>query len=166
MLRREPLFYCTLLFPLLFLLAGCARPFPQEMLDKVDRTISFPDLMRDPDKYRDAWVMFAGVIIASRNTQDGTYVEVLQKPMDSEGSPLQTDSTGGRFIVRSDRFLDTAVFHKGRLITVIAQVVGKKVQQLDEIQYQYPLLLLMDLHLWAPSSGPRFFFGLGVSGRM
>lgn len=160
---------CRLFFTLALLisLAGCApHPFSQEMLDKVDRTISFPELLKDPERYKDAWVMFAGMIIVSRNTQEGSYIEVLQKPMDSDGRPLQTDATGGRFIVRSDTFLDAAVYHKGRLITVIAQVIGKKEQPLDEIQYQYPLLVAKTLHLWEPSPGPRFFFGLGVSHRM
>jgi len=160
-------FFLALLLPALFSPAGCApRPFPQELLDKINRTITFPELLKDPEKYKDAWVIFAGMIIVSRNTAEGTFIEVLQKPMDSDNRPLQTDATGGRFIVRSNAFLDTAVYRKGRLITVIAQVAGKKEQQLDEIQYRYPLLAVRDLYLWSPSPGPRFFFGLGVSHRM
>jgi outer membrane lipoprotein len=167
MMRGNLRFFFLLFLPALVSLAGCApRPFPQELLNKIDRTITFPELLKDPEKYKDAWVMFAGMIIVSRNTKDGTSIEVLQKPMNSDNSPLQTDETGGRFIVQSDAFLDTAVYHRGRLITVIAQVAGKKELQLDEIQYQYPLLVLKDLHLWTPSPGPRFFFGLGVSHRM
>jgi hypothetical protein len=33
---------------------------------------------------------------------------------------------------------------------------------LDETMYQYPLLAAKALHLWKPSSGPHFFFGVGV----
>jgi len=166
MMRGKLFFFFALLLPALFSFVGCARPFPQELMDKVDKTVSFTELRKDPERYKGAWVMFAGIIVSSRNLQDGTYIEVLQKPMDSDGSPLQTDATGGRFLVRSDTYLDTAVYHRGRLITVIGLVAGKKEQQLDEIQYQYPLLVLKDQHLWEPSSGPRFFFGLGISGRM
>jgi starvation-inducible outer membrane lipoprotein len=46
------------------------------------------------------WVMLAGIIVASRIEKDGsTYLEIVQKPADSEGEPLQTDeaAAAGRF---------------------------------------------------------------------
>lgn len=143
--------------------AGCAPPFPKETLDKVNRGISFLELKRDPEKFKGAWLMLGGMIVATKNAKDGTLIEVLQKPLDTNGRPLETDMTEGRFLVQSDAFLDSAVYHQGRLITVIAEVIGRKELPLDEIIYPYPLLILKDLHLWGPSTGPRIFFGVGVS---
>ena len=150
----------------LLLLGGCAPVFPKEALDRVDRRVTFKELQKDPEKFLGTWVMIAGVIISTKTTKDGSSLEILQKPMDRDGEPLDTDETEGRFIAQTDQFLDETVYHKGRLITVIGAVAGKKKMPIDEILYQYPLLTAKALHLWRPSSGPRFFFGIGVSGRI
>ncbi|OGW26830.1 MAG: hypothetical protein A2X56_10640 [Nitrospirae bacterium GWC2_57_13] len=151
---------CTIL---LALLAGCASPFPKEMLAKVDKKILFTDLLKDPGRYQGAWVMLAGMIVETRNTREGAAIEVLQKPQDSRGRPLQTDDSDGRFIILSSEYLDAAVYHKGRLITVVGEVTGQRIQPLGEIEYRYPLLRASSMHLWEPySTGPRFQFGIGV----
>jgi len=144
-------------------LAGCAPPFAKETLGRVDRSITFRELQRDPDMYKGRWVMLAGVIIETRNTTQGASIEVLQRPMDRQGRPYETDNTEGRFIITTDRFLDAAVFHRGRRITVIAEIGGRKVLPLGESEYQYPVVIPKELHLWEPSSGPQFIFGVGVS---
>lgn len=141
---------------------GCAPPFSQAGLDKVDRTVTFTELRSDPDRYKGKWVMLAGVIVAARNTQEGTFIEVLQRPTDRGGQPLDTDDTEGRFIISSAKFLDAAVYHGGRQVTVIGEVAGLKVQPLGEIEYRYPVVNLKELQLWEPSAGPRFSIGVGV----
>jgi outer membrane lipoprotein len=146
--------------------AGCAPPFPKETLNKVNRNVSFQELKKEPEKFKGIWVMLGGMIVASRNTKEGMLMEILQKPLNTDGMPLQTDSTEGRFLVQSDTFLDPAVYQEGRLITVVAEVIGRKELPLDDIMYTYPLLILKDMHLWDPSQGPRFFFGVGVSHRL
>jgi outer membrane lipoprotein len=153
----------TLLLIAVLGVAGCASPFAKETLERVDRSITFRELQRDPDAYKGRWVMLAGVIIETRNTKGGTSIEMLQKPMDRRGRPYETDATEGRFIIMTDRFLDDAVYHRGRRITVIAEVAGRKVLPLGEIEYQYPVVVPKELHLWEPSSGPQFFFSVGVS---
>jgi outer membrane lipoprotein len=163
--RCSPIIFVPCLVAL-FVTAGCAPPFPKETLDKVNRTISFQELKKEPEKFKGTLVMLGGMIVASKNTKEGTLIEILQKPLDAVGRPLQTDSTEGRFIVQSDTFLDSAVYHEGRLITVVAEVIGRKELPLDDIMYPYPLLLMKDPHLWDPSQGPRFFFGIGVSHRL
>jgi outer membrane lipoprotein len=149
-----------------FITAGCAPPFSKETLDTVNRNISFQELKKEPEKFKGTSVMLGGMIIGSKNTQEGALIEILQKPLDTDGRPLQTDSTEGRFLIRSDTFLDPAVYHEGRLITVVAEVIGRKELPLDDIMYAYPLLIVKDLHLWEPSQGPRFFFGIGVEHRL
>jgi outer membrane lipoprotein len=145
---------------------SCAPVFPREALDKVDTRITFAELRKNPEQFKGARVLLAGVIIAARNTREGTLIEVLQKPADSRGGPVETDDTEGRFILQSSQFLDAAVYRPGRRLSVIAEVLGRKELPLDEILYVYPLLVIRELHLWEPYSGPRFYFGVGVSGRI
>ncbi len=141
---------------------GCAPPFSQAALDRVDRTVSFKELREDPDHYRGTWVMLAGVVVETRNTPEGSFIEVLQKPMDRRSRPLETDETGGRFMIYSAKFLDAAVYHKGKRISVVGEVTGVKTQPLGEIQYQYPVVGAKELTTWEPSSGPHFVFGVGA----
>jgi outer membrane lipoprotein len=145
---------------------GCAPVFPKEVTDRIDRHVSFKDLQRDPEKFKGTWLMLGGVIVSSKNMKEGTLIEVLERPLARDGRPLETDRTLGRFLVDSDQFLDPAVYHRERLVTIVGVVTGKKTMPLDEIVYQYPLLSAKALHLWSPTSGPHFFFGIGVSGRM
>jgi outer membrane lipoprotein len=158
--RLVPLFAAAIM-----LFVGCTRPFPSEITDRVDRKISFSDLQKKPEIHKGKWVMFAGIIASSMIEQDGsTYLEIVQKPADSDGRPLQTDESSGRFIAVSKKFLDPAVYQGGRVITVVGVVVGDSVKPLGGMAYRYPLLAVEALHLWEPSYGPSssFSFGVGV----
>jgi outer membrane lipoprotein len=157
--------YAGTIIALLFAVFGavsCAPPFPKEVLEKVDRSISFRDLREDPEHYKGRWVMAGGAIIDVKNIKEGSFLEVLQRPLDGRGEPLRTDATEGRFLVFSEQFLDPAVYPRGRAITVVAEVAGKKVLPLGDIEYRYPLLNARAIHLWEPYTGPAFHFGIGV----
>ncbi len=156
--------FFILLAALLF--TACAPVFPREAMDRIDQHLSFRNLQSNPDQFKGTWAMLGGNIIAVNNTQDGTSIEVLQKPLDSDGRPLDTDYSEGRFLIHTVQYLDSAVFLPGRPITIIGEVSGYKIMQIDEISYRYPLLEEKLIHLWKPSAGPQLFFGIGVSGHM
>ncbi len=146
----------------LLLLASCGPPFPKELLAQVDRAVVFPDLQKEPDRYRGRLLLLGGVIVETKNLRDGTQIEVLQRPLDGRGRPEQTDATGGRFLILTDRFHDAAVFHRGREVTVVGEAAGLRTQPLGEVEYRYPLVRSRELHLWSPYAGPRFSIGVGV----
>lgn len=158
-MRLMPLFAAAMLLATW----GCTRPFPPRITAQVDKSISFSELSRNPEGYKGKWVMLAGVIVAATAEKDGsTYIEVVQKRADREGRPYRTDESGGRFIAVSKQFLDPAIYGRGRVISVVGEVIGESVRPLGEIPYRYPLLSVQALHLWEPSYGPRFSIGIGV----
>ncbi len=142
--------------------AGCAPPFSKALLDKTQKNVPFAALQKEPENYSGKLLMLGGTIVDTKNLKEGTQLEVLQRPLDGEGQPTQTDETGGRFLVVTSQFLDGAVYHRGRSVTIIGEVTGSKVQPLGELQYRYPVLTAKELHLWSPSSGPRFSIGVGM----
>lgn len=142
--------------------AGCAPPFSKTLLDKVEKNLSFSELNKAPESHAGKMMMVGGTIVDMKNLKEGSQMEVLQKPLDSEGQPALTDETGGRFLVVTQTYLDAAVFHRGRSVTIIGEIAGSKVQPLGEIEYRYPVLTAKELHLWSPSSGPRFSIGIGM----
>ena len=142
--------------------AGCAPPFSKTLLDRVEKNLTFSDLNKAPESHAGKIMMVGGTIVDTKNLKEGTQIEVLQRPLDDEGQPAQTDETGGRFLVVTSQFLDGAVYHRGRSVTIIGEVTGTKAQPLGEIEYRYPVLTAKELHLWSPYSGPRFSIGVGM----
>ena len=142
---------------------GCAPTFPSHITERVDARIKYADLMKDPETYKGKWVMLAGDIVTARAEKDGsTYLEILQRPAYSNGKPMDTDESGGRFIAVSREFLDPAVYGRGRVITIVGEVVGDSVKPLGAVAYRYPLLEVQALHLWDPYSSPRTNVSIGV----
>lgn len=141
---------------------GCAPPFPDELLRTVDRSLSLERVRSEPGRHRGALVMFGGMIVDVKNTAEGTYIEVLQQPLDHRGRPRRTDKTEGRFLALSAEFLDSAVYIAGRDVTVVGVVSGEKTLRLSDIDYRYPVVAIRDLRLWDPSPGPRVQFSIGV----
>jgi outer membrane lipoprotein len=143
---------------------GCAHLVSQEIRDTVDSDLSVEELFKNPDAFKGEIVILGGIIIDSRNTKEGTYIEVLQKPLNYRGIPRDTDISHGRFIVLSPGFVDTAVFSRGRAVTSAGEVIGKKVLPLDEIEYPYVLIKSRELHLTEQSYGMPVNVGIGIWG--
>jgi len=93
--------------------------------------------------------MLGGSIVQTSNLPKFTELEVLQKPLDSSDRPEDVDTSAGRFLIRCNRFLDSAVYAKGREVTVAGEVKGKESKPLDQINYTYPVIGCNEIHLWA-----------------
>lgn len=129
-------------------LSGCAPVISQHIRDQVLPALTFDEVLRDPERYRNQMVIWSGVIIKSENTKEGTLLEVLQKPADFRGRPIDIDKSYGRFLALYPEYLDTAIYSKGREVTIAGRVLEKRVLPLDEIEYAYPLVLIKEIHLW------------------
>lgn len=153
-----------LVIALILTVAGCAHLVSKEIRDSVDPALSIEELFRDPDAFKGQLVILGGIIINSKNTKEGTYIEVLQRPLNYRGIPKDSDVSLGRFMILSSGFIDTAVFSRGRAVTSAGEVIGKKVLPLDEIQYPYVLIKSRELHLTEQSYGMPVNVGIGVWG--
>jgi outer membrane lipoprotein len=153
-----------ILMGLVVLLAACTPAISKDSLKMADPTLTFPMLVKDPESYRGKNILVGGQILAT-NARDGeTWVEVLQKPLDWQHEPKDTDESYGRFLVRFSGFADPAIYSPGKKITFLGEVEGKKVQRLREMDYTYPVLIPREHHLWKPEAdgGSQFHFGIGV----
>jgi outer membrane lipoprotein len=128
--------------------AGCAHTISEGVRRQADTTVSFMQLRTDPEAYKGRMVILGGQILQTQNVQEGTLLEVLQKPLDASERPLLTDYTEGRFMVLCSTYLDAAVYAKGREITVAGHVLGTRTGPVGEVQYTYPLIDCLELHLW------------------
>jgi outer membrane lipoprotein len=132
----------------LVLLSGCVHAVSRDVLEEVDREITFSALFEDPLAYQGRVVLLGGVIVNTVNKEEGTLLEVYQTSLDREGRPRDTDRSEGRFLALYEGFLDSEIYKKGREVTIAGTVQGERVQPLGEIEYRYPYLLVKELHLW------------------
>ena len=91
---------------------------------------------------------WGGVILDSKNKDNGTCFEVLSRELDKYLRPELQDATLGRFIACAQGFHDPVIFTKGREITVTGQIQNIEVRKVDDFDYRYPVLKVDDLVLW------------------
>jgi outer membrane lipoprotein len=132
------------------------------MREHADKSLTPQILFKDPDAHKGSIVILGGIIISSRSTEEGTYIEVLQNPLDSRDRPKDTDVSDGRFIIFSESYLDPAIYSKGRAVTVAGEVLGKMIRPLDDIEYPYTLIRSKEIHIVEPGGKTPVFFSIGV----
>jgi outer membrane lipoprotein len=148
------------------LMWSCATPISEQALKQADPGITFSELVKNPEKFKGRVVVLGGQVVSTTVKESGTWVEVVQKPLDGKHEPKDTDDSMGRFLIEYADFKDPAIYAQGRKITVVAEVQGKRTLPLKEIQYTYPVLTPRETHLWKSRdmSEPRFHIGVGVGG--
>lgn len=133
---------------------GCAHHISDTMRREADRTLSFAQLRADPEAFRDHTVILGGEILRCDNMQEGTLLEILQKPLDGYEKPQLTDLTEGRFMARCADYLDPAVYKRGREITIAGRVLGARKGRIGEGEYTYPLISCLEVYLWPETVRP------------
>lgn len=126
--------------------------------------VAFEQLSRQTNAYKGEVVILGGYILETVNNPDTSIIEVLQTPLDSRDKPKTRDLSKGRFLIRSERFLDPEIYSQGRKLTVAGKVVGVQEQPLDKTTYRYPVIEALELHLWpaeepSVSPYPPYYYG-------
>lgn len=143
------------LFLGLAVMSGCAPVISRGILQQVDPTVTFQRVMKNPDAYQGKIVVWGGVIMSASNLKEGTLIEVLQKPLGFRKRPTEGDESDGRFLALYHGYLDTAIFAKGREVTVAGTILGERTKRLGEIDYHYPLMAIREIHLWKRYDEPQ-----------
>ena len=133
---------------LLLSIASCAPVISKQIREQVRPDITFAEVLNDPERYKGQMIILSGVIIEATNTNEGTLLQVLQRPTGFRGKPKDVDETGGRFLALDNRYLDVYVYAKGREVTIAGEVQGKRTLPLDKTEYTYPLIYVKELYLW------------------
>lgn len=160
-------------FLLSLLLAGCsASPISKPLRQAAEQQPAFSAIAVQPGAFKGRAVVLGGSVIQTTNQPKTTEIEVLQKPLSRyNDSPEDNDRSAGRFLVRCPGFLDSALYAKGRDITVAGPVEGAETRPLDQIQYTYPVIGCQQIHLWPAQPQAAYYYpaypygyGLGWGG--
>ena len=137
-------------------LMGACAPFSQDIMRRVDPTLTFTEIQKDPQRYLGKVVLWGGVIVETENRKDETLFKVMRTELDYEKRPVNRDRSTGRFIVRAAGFLDPAIYREGREITVAGEVAGKEVLPIGGIMYTYPVISAKEIRLWEKGVGAPY----------
>jgi outer membrane lipoprotein len=102
----------------------------------------------DVTAYSNQHVVWGGKILAIDVKQTFALVTVLAKPLDSDGEPIQTDQSDGRFLARLSGFRDPAVFASGRSLTVAGTLTTSETRKIGDYDYVYPVVNVTSYRLW------------------
>ncbi len=115
----------------------------------VDRTVSFRDVLTSPEFYKGRVLVLGGEVLKAKRLRDRTQVELLQLPLeDGEEPTFDRQQSQGRFLALQQEFLDPATLVEGTRVTIVGEVSGAKTDRLDDVEYQYPTLIVKHLHVW------------------
>lgn len=155
---------------------GCtssSMAIPETLQSQIDPGITFSQLFQRPESFQGKMVVLGGEVLSAKRLANGTRLEVLQLPLDDSQRPVvtRTDSQG-RFLAMEKAFLDPAMFPPNTRVTIVGEVKGTTAAKLDEMDYQYPTVVIKYLHVWEEpfaaqegNSGPWYsIFGGGSTG--
>ena len=120
---------------------------PDAIEPQVDQSVTFKQLKKSPDTYLGRVLTLGGEVLSAKLMKEGTRIEVLQLPLDSQGPVSERTASEGRFLAFQKEFLDPAKLPPGTRVTITGEVTGSQTQPLDETQYTYPTLDIKHLTL-------------------
>ncbi len=129
-------------------LASCAATISRQLQKQANTTVSFAELLREPNAYQGQMMILGGYILETNNEPGGSLITVLQAPLGFQHEPKSKDLSQGRFMVKTAEFLDPELYDKGRKVTVGGRVEGAETRPLDNDVYQYPVIGAEELYLW------------------
>jgi len=135
----------------LMLLCGCAHVMSEENLKLVDRSVGYAELRARPEAFAGRTVLVGGVVAGVVSSGDLAMLEVAQLELFKNEVPNEDSPSGGRFLAISSEMIDPVIYRPGKLVTIIGEVKGKQTQQLDGVDYTYPLISVKELRLFRPS---------------
>lgn len=156
----------AIVFGMLLMLAACAGGISKQARSQVTYTGAFSDVLGNPADFSGETVIWGGRVIEIQNQGGFTEIVALQLELDSRYRPTDSDKSQGRFLIRSDQFMDPVIYPAGTLITVVGHVQGAENRLIGEMSYQYPVIDMVEIQKYDPeqTSKPRLHIGIGVGG--
>jgi outer membrane lipoprotein len=154
-----------LLILFLLLLASCAHPISGGFRSQIDPDLSINQILQSPDNHVGKKVVLGGTIVQTRNLENVTEIEVVEKELDYSGYPSSSDQSLGRFMFRKQGYLEAEIYAKSRMVTGAGTVVGTKSGKIGEMEYEFPVIEIEEIKLWdAPDYRYRTYYGPYIPG--
>ena len=136
---------------------SCAYPISTELRKEVSKDVTFHMVLQSPTVYVGKIVLWGGEIIETVNVQGGSEITVLETPLAYNERPESARYSRGRFIAKSSKFFDPAIYKESKKITLAGEVIGQEIKPLGKTEYAYPVVMVKQLHLWKRVHYGRYY---------
>ena len=134
---------------LLALTASCASNVPALIGAVLPNNPALAQVRERPDEAIGKTVRWGGIIAKVDNHQTETWIEIVDKTLQWDGAPEDSDKSQGRFIARITGFVDPMIYEKGRRLTVYGELEQAVVHRIGDFTYLFPVVRVQESHLWA-----------------
>lgn len=130
------------------LLSGCVS-IPQNIQgnNSLLAAVSYQQINQNPVQFNGQQVRLGGKVLNVINAQNETSFEVAVLPLDDNARPLLGSAYQGRFIVKTNKFIDPLTL-KDHLVTVLGTVAGTTNGKVGQADYKYLTLNLLGYQVW------------------
>ncbi|NMP16586.1 Slp family lipoprotein [Thalassotalea sp. Y01] len=127
---------------------GCANIPDSLEVNDTTRLIPFADVRAMPQGYIGETARWGGIIASIDVKENGTVLEVVSMPLNSNMRPKTKNSSEGRFRVITEAFLDPVIYSEGRKITAVGVIGEGENDTIGEYAYLFPVLKSDRVYLW------------------
>lgn len=130
--------------------------FPPEVLEKIDRTVTFEQVVNHPDEYQGRVVELGGQILGSMVKGEEVQVLVRVLPIQTKPvyGPVDRDGERGMFIIRYTGKVGEQDLQRGNMVIVIGPVLGGVVTSLTGVPVSRPTVSAECFHIWRTQGEP------------
>lgn len=132
------------------LVAGCASVPHSLDVPLAEPAPELSQVQSQPDRFTGQTVRWGGTIVGVQNNSDGSLIEVVARPLQSNSRPNENGMSPGRFLIAAGAFLDPEVYQQGKSVTAVGVLEGLQRRTIGEYEYPYPMLRASAVHLWPP----------------
>lgn len=129
------------------LISSCGAVMSESIIKDSNLSITPSNARENPEEFIGENVIWGGVIIGIKNKETGTTVEVFATALAKSLRPRGT-GTLGRFLIKTDKYLDPLIYSKNTMITVAGTIKGVETRKIDEMDYQYLIIKPRDIKLF------------------
>ncbi len=133
-------------------LNACASQIPPQIREAPAGSPSEDMVRGQVQQHLGTVVRWGGTIVAVENRPGRSWVELVARPLQSNGRPAEEGQSSGRFLARYDGFLDPVVYSPGRALTVVGKIAGEERRPIDKFDYSFPVVAIENYYLWPPPS--------------
>ncbi|WP_305907851.1 Slp family lipoprotein [Methylomarinum sp. Ch1-1] len=97
----------------LTLMASACSTIPEQIRHAPSPDVRLPEVQEDFSAHQGKSVRWGGTVLEVINDESFTTIQTLHYPLQSNGRPETDDPSNGRFIIKSEKFLDPPFIRKG-----------------------------------------------------
>lgn len=130
------------------LLSACSS-LPPVIKDARVTDITYDQASEDLDGYKNSLVRWGGVIVSVENNENSSLMRVMYYPLDNYDRPQLNEPSAGRFVIRSQEYLNPERYSVDREVTVLGVIdsdIGSTVG--SNTRDWVPLIKSTAIHLW------------------